>query len=335
MFTSRITGLGKFLPERIVTNEELSELMDTSHDWIVERTGIHERRFVAKDSDEGTASMGVKAAEQAIARAGISKDDIDLIVFATLSPDYYFPGSGVLLQDLMGIGTCPALDVRNQCSGFVYSLSVADQFIKTGMYKNVLVVGSEYHSGGLDLTTRGRTVSVIFGDGAGAAVVSRSDDSDKGILSTHLHSEGKHAKELSIIGPSTKKWIHEVFEDYDPNDMDYHPYMNGQLVFKNAVVRFSEVIHQALEANGLGPSDIDMLVPHQANLRIAQFVQKKFGLSDDQIYNNIMRYGNTTAASIPIALCEAWEEGKIKEGDHVMLAAFGSGFTWGSAMIRW
>jgi 3-oxoacyl-[acyl-carrier-protein] synthase-3 len=335
MFTSRITGLGKFLPERIVTNEELSELMDTSHDWIVERTGIHERRFVPKDSDEGTATMGVKAAEQAIARAGISKDDIDLIVFATLSPDYYFPGSGVLLQDLMGIGTCPALDVRNQCSGFVYSLSVADQFIKTGMYKNVLVVGSEYHSGGLDLTTRGRTVSVIFGDGAGAAVVSRSDDSDKGILSTHLHSEGKHAKELSIIGPSTKKWIHEVFEDYDPNDMDYHPYMNGQLVFKNAVVRFSEVIQQALEANGLGTSDIDMLVPHQANLRIAQFVQKKFGLSNDQVYNNIMRYGNTTAASIPIALCEAWEEGKIKDGDHVMLAAFGSGFTWGSAMIRW
>ncbi|MBL6646823.1 MAG: ketoacyl-ACP synthase III [Flavobacteriaceae bacterium] len=335
MFTSRITGLGKFLPERIVTNEELSALMDTSHDWIVERTGIHERRFVPKDSDEGTASMGVKAAEQAIARAGISKDDIDLIVFATLSPDYYFPGSGVLLQDLMGIGTCPALDVRNQCSGFVYSLSVADQFIKTGMYKNVLVVGSEYHSGGLDLTTRGRTVSVIFGDGAGAAVVSRSSESDKGILSTHLHSEGKHAKELSIIGPSTKKWIHDVFEDYDPNDMDYHPYMNGQLVFKNAVVRFSEVIRQALEANDLQPSDIDMLVPHQANLRIAQFVQKKFGLTDDQVYNNIMRYGNTTAASIPIALCEAWEEGKIKEGDHVMLAAFGSGFTWGSAMIRW
>lgn len=335
MYRARITGLGKFLPNNIVTNEELSKLMDTSHDWIVERTGIHERRFVPKDSDEGTATMGVKAAEQAIQRAGISKDDIDFIVFATLSPDYYFPGSGVLLQDLMGIGTCPALDVRNQCSGFVYGLSVADQFIKTGMYKHVLVVGSEYHSGGLDLTTRGRTVSVIFGDGAGAAVVSRSNDSDRGILSTHLHSEGKHAKELSIIGPSTKKWIHEVFEDYDPNDMDYHPYMNGQLVFKNAVVRFSEVIHEALKASGLQPSDIDMLVPHQANLRIAQFVQKKFGLSDDQVYNNIMRYGNTTAASIPIALCEAWEEGKINQGDHVMLAAFGSGFTWGSALIKW
>lgn len=335
MYQARITGLGKFLPDNVVTNDELSKLMETSHDWIVERTGIHERRFVPKDSEEGTATMGVKAAEQAIARAGISKDDIDLIVFATLSPDYYFPGSGVLLQDLMGIGTCPALDVRNQCSGFVYGLSVADQFIKTGMYENVLVVGSEYHSGGLDLTTRGRTVSVIFGDGAGAAVVSRNNDPDHGILSTHLHSEGKHAKELSIIGPSTKKWIHDVFEDYDPNDMDYHPYMNGQLVFKNAVVRFSEVIHEALKANGLQPTDIDMLVPHQANLRIAQFVQKKFGLSDDQVYNNIMRYGNTTAASIPIALCEAWEEGKIKEGDHVMLAAFGSGFTWGSALMKW
>ena len=335
MYTARITGLGKFLPDNVVTNDELSKLMDTTHDWIVERTGIHERRFVLKDSEEGTATMGVKAAEQAIARAGISKDDIDLIVFATLSPDYYFPGSGVLLQDLMGIGTCPALDVRNQCSGFVYGLSVADQFIKTGMYENVLVVGSEYHSGGLDLTTRGRTVSVIFGDGAGAAVVSRSNDAEHGILSTHLHSEGKHAKELSIIGPNTKKWIHDVFEDYDPNDMDYHPYMNGQLVFKNAVVRFSEVIHEALKANGLESTDIDMLVPHQANLRIAQFVQKKFGLSDDQVYNNIMRYGNTTAASIPIALCEAWEEGKIKEGDHVMLAAFGSGFTWGSALIKW
>ena len=335
MYTARITGLGKFLPDNVVTNDELSKFMDTTHDWIVERTGIHERRFVLKDSEEGTATMGVKAAEQAIARAGISKDDIDLIVFATLSPDYYFPGSGVLLQDLMGIGTCPALDVRNQCSGFVYGLSVADQFIKTGMYENVLVVGSEYHSGGLDLTTRGRTVSVIFGDGAGAAVVSRSNDAEHGILSTHLHSEGKHAKELSIIGPNTKKWIHDVFEDYDPNDMDYHPYMNGQLVFKNAVVRFSEVIHEALKANGLESTDIDMLVPHQANLRIAQFVQKKFGLSDDQVYNNIMRYGNTTAASIPIALCEAWEEGKIKEGDHVMLAAFGSGFTWGSALMKW
>lgn len=334
-YSSKITGLGKYLPENKVTNDDLSTLMDTSHDWIVERTGIEERRFIAKDSTEGTASMGFKAAQQAIDRAGISKDDIDLIVFATLSPDYYFPGSGVLVQDLMGIGTCPALDVRNQCSGFIYALSVADQYICTGTYKNVLVIGSEHHSGGLDLTTRGRTVSVIFGDGAGAAVVSRHENPEEGVLSTHLHSEGKHAKELSLIGPSTKKWVHEVFENYDPNDPDYHPYMNGQLVFKNAVVRFSEVIGEALAKNNLEPSDIDMLIPHQANLRIAQFVQKKFGLQDDQVYNNIMRYGNTTAASIPIALCEAWEEGKINSGDHVMLAAFGSGFTWGSSLIKW
>jgi 3-oxoacyl-[acyl-carrier-protein] synthase-3 len=241
----------------------------------------------------------------------------------------------VLVQDLMGIGTCPALDVRNQCSGFVYALSVADQYIRTGMYENILVIGSEHHSGGLDLSTRGRTVSVIFGDGAGAVVVSRHDNLEEGIQSTHLHSEGKHAKELSLIGPSTKKWVHEVFENYDPDDMDYHPYMNGQLVFKNALVRFSEVILEALAKNNLEPSDIDMLIPHQANLRIAQFVQKKFGLRDDQVYNNIMRYGNTTAASIPIALCEAWEEGRIKTGDHVMLAAFGSGFTWGSSLIKW
>ena len=334
-YTSKIIGLGKYFPENRVTNDDLSELMDTSHDWIVERTGIEERRFIPKDSPEGTASMGVRAAEQAIKRAGIHKHDIDLIVFATLSPDYYFPGSGVLVQDLMGIGTCPALDVRNQCSGFIYALSVADQYIRTGMYENILVIGSEHHSGGLDLTTRGRTVSVIFGDGAGAAVVSQHDNLDEGIKSTHLHSEGKHAKELSLIGPNTKKWVHEVFENYDPDDMDYHPYMNGQLVFKNAVVRFSEVILEALSKNNLEPNDIDMLIPHQANLRIAQFVQKKFGLRDDQVYNNIMRYGNTTAASIPIALCEAWEEGRIKTGDHVMLAAFGSGFTWGSSLINW
>lgn len=334
-YTSKIIGLGKYVPDNRVTNDDLSEFMDTSHDWIVERTGIEERRFIPKDSPEGTATMGVRASEQAIERAGIHKDDIDLIVFATLSPDYYFPGSGVLAQDLMGIGTCPALDVRNQCSGFIYALSVADQYIRTGMYKNILVIGSEHHSGGLDLSTRGRTVSVIFGDGAGAAVVSRHDNLDEGIQSTHLHSEGKHAKELSLIGPNTKKWVHEVFENYDPDDMDYHPYMNGQLVFKNAVVRFSEVILEALAKNNLEPSDIDMLIPHQANLRIAQFVQKKFGLRDDQVYNNIMRYGNTTAASIPIALCEAWEEGRIKTGDHVMLAAFGSGFTWGSSLIKW
>ncbi len=335
MYNSRIVGLGHFVPERVVTNEDLSKIIDTNNEWIVERTGVHERRLVDPNSDEGTATMGVKAAQMALKRAEISKDDIDLIVFATLSPDYYFPGSGVVLQDIMGMGTCPALDVRNQCSGFIYGLSVADQFIKTGMYKNVLVVGSEYHSGGMDFTTRGRTVSVIFGDGAGAAVLTREKDNTKGILSTHLHSEGKYAEELTIIGPSTKRWIPQVVADYDEDDFRYHPYMNGQLVFKNAVVRFSEVINQALVHNKIKAEDIDLLVPHQANLRIAQFVQKKFQLRDDQVYNNIMRYGNTTAASIPIALSEAWQDNRIKQNDTVMLAAFGSGFTWGSALLKW
>jgi 3-oxoacyl-[acyl-carrier-protein] synthase-3 len=279
--------------------------------------------------------MGVKASRIAIERSGIDKNDIELILFATLSPDYYFPGSGVIVQKELDIPTCPAMDIRNQCSGFIYALSTADQFIKTGMYKNILIIGSENHSGGLDMTTRGRGVSVIFGDGAGALVLSRSSSEETGILSTHLHSEGKYAEELSLIGPSTRRWVPEIMAANDAEDTSYYPYMNGQLVFKNAVVRFSEVIMQGLQENQMTPDQIDMLIPHQANLRISQFIQKKFGLTDDQVYNNIMRYGNTTAGSIPIAMTEAWEAGKIKSGDLVVLAAFGSGFTWGSALIRW
>jgi len=335
MYNSKIAGLGFYVPENVVTNDDLSKVMDTNDEWIQERTGIKERRHVVKGTDT-TTSMGVKAAEKAIERAGIDKNDIDFIVFATLSPDYYFPGPGVLVQRDLGLKTVGALDVRNQCSGFVYGISVADQYIKSGMYKNVLVIGSELHSHGLDMTTRGRGVSVIFGDGAGAAVLTREEDTSKGILSTHLHSEGQHAEELSLIAPGMgKRWVTDIIEDADSEDTSYFPYMNGQFVFKNAVVRFSEVIMEGLQTNDLKPEDIDMLIPHQANLRISQFIQKKFGLKDDQVFNNIMKYGNTTAASIPIALTEAWEEGKIKEGDLVVLAAFGSGFTWGSAIIRW
>jgi len=336
MYQTKIAGLGKYVPENVVTNDDLSKLMDTNDEWITERTGIKERRHIKKGDGNTTASMGVKAARIAIERAGISKDDIDLIVFATLSPDYYFPGCGVQVQEMLEIDTCPALDVRNQCSGFIYAVSVADQFIKTGMYKNVLVIGSENHSGGLDFTTRGRSVSVIFGDGAGAAVLTRSDHNGQGILSTHLHSEGKHALELSLKGPSTNHWVPEIIaENPQGDDIPYYPYMNGQFVFKNAIQRFSEVINEGLKENGLSVSDIDMLIPHQANLRISQFVQQKFKLADDKVYNNIQKYGNTTAASIPIALTEAWEQGKVKEGDTVVLAAFGSGFTWGSAIIKW
>jgi len=338
MYRSKITGLGMYVPENIITNEDLSKLMDTDDAWIQERTGIKERRHIKKGDGNSTAVMGVKAAKIAIERANIDKDQIELIVFATLSPDYYFPGCGVKVQDLLELPTVPAIDIRNQCSGFVYALSVADQYIKTGMYKNVLVIGSENHSGGLDMSTRGRSVSVIFGDGAGAAVLSRSKSDSQGILSTHLHSEGIHAKELALIGPSTAHWVPQIIEESNSatdDDITYYPYMNGQFVFKNAITRFSEVIMEGLSKNNLLPNDIDMLIPHQANLRISQFIQKKFKLSDDQVFNNIQKYGNTTAASIPIALTEAWEQGKINEGDTVVLAAFGSGFTWASAVITW
>lgn len=336
IYHSKIAGLGYYVPENIVTNDDLSKIMDTNDEWIQERTGIQQRRHVIKGSGETTTTMGIKAAEIAIERSGVAKDDIDFIVFATISPDYYFPGPGVTLQKELGLKTVGALDIRNQCSGFVYALSIADQYIKTGMYKNILIVGSELQSLGLDMTTRGRGVSVIFGDGAGAAVITREDDLTKGILSTHLHSEGEHAKELSVLAPGMGgRWVSDILADNDPDDESYFPYMNGQFVFKNAVVRFSEVINEGLISNNLTVSDIDMLIPHQANLRISQFIQKKFGLSDDQVFNNIQKFGNTTAASIPIALTEAWELGKIKSGDLVVLAAFGSGFTWASAMIRW
>jgi 3-oxoacyl-[acyl-carrier-protein] synthase-3 len=294
--------------------------------------------------------MGVEAAKIAIERAGITAQDIDFIVFATLSPDYYFPGCGVLLQRAMKMKEIGALDVRNQCSGFVYALSVADQFIKTGMYKNILVVGSEKHSFGLDFSTRGRNVSVIFGDGAGAIVLQPTEDQNRGILSTHLHSDGESAEILAMFNPGThaNHWTAEPVADFDNAEIgqmffshamvekaQVFPNMDGQAVFKKAVVKFPEVIMEALTANGCSPADIKVLIPHQANLRIAQFVQHKLKLRDDQVYNNIQKYGNTTAASVPIALCEAWEEGKIKDGDLVCLAAFGSGFTWGSALLRW
>ncbi len=334
MYNSKITGMGFYVPDNIVTNEDLSKIMDTNDAWIQERTGIQERRWITEGSDDTSAVMGAKAARIAIERSGLTHKDIDFIVFATLSPDYFFPGCGVQIQEMLAMDTIGAIDIRNQCSGFIYALSTADQFIKTGMYKNILVIGAEYHSNGLDKTTRGRGVSVIFGDGAGACVLSRTEDNTKGILSSHLHSQGKYADKLVVKTPSIRHWIPEIMENKE-EDTSYFPYMDGQLVFKNAVVRFSETINEGLEKNNLTTKDIDLFIPHQANLRIAQFIQKKFGLRDDQVYNNIMKYGNTTAASIIIALTEAWEKGKVKEGDLVVLAAFGSGFTWGNVVMRW
>lgn len=352
MIRTKIAGIGKYLPEKVVSNHDLTQYMDTSDEWITERTGIKTRRY-AKKHEETTTTMAAEAAKIAIERAGIDKEDIDFIIFATLSPDYYFPGGGVLLQRALGITNkeAGALDIRNQCSGFLYGISVADQFIKTGMYKNILLVGSEMHSMGLDYSTEGRGVTVIFGDGAGAVVLQPTEDENQGILNTKLHSDGTHAEELAMINPGSHGGYHigkeqfgfpdesipgEIFVTQKMLDEKMlSPHMTGQLVFKTAVKKFPEVIMEALQSAGLQPSDIDMLIPHQANLRISQFVQKVLKLSDDQVYNNIQRYGNTTAASVPIALCEAWEEGKISDGDLVCLAAFGSGFTWGSALLRW
>jgi len=338
-----------YVPKNVFTNNDLLKYMDTSDEWIQERTGIKERRY-ADRKNETTTTMGVEAATIAIERAGITPQEIDFIIFATISPDYYFPGCGVLLQRAMKMKEIGALDVRNQCSGFVYALSVGDQFIKTGMYKNILVIGSEKHSFGLDFSTRGRNVSVIFGDGAGAVVLQPTDDENRGILSTHLHSDGEAAEILAMYNPGThaNHWVTEKVADFDDAEIgemffshsmiekaQVFPNMDGQTVFKKAVIKFPEVIKEALSANNFQTSDLRLLIPHQANLRISQFVQQKLGLRDDQVKNNIQKYGNTTAASIPIALCEAWEEGKIQEGDLVCLASFGSGFTWASALLKW
>lgn len=349
MTRSRIAGIGMYVPSNVVTNKDLTKYMDTSDEWIQERTGIKERRF-AHRTEETTTTMGVEAAKIAMERAGTTPLEIDFIVFATLSPDYYFPGCGVLVQRALKMKEVGALDVRNQCSGFVYALSVADQFIKTGMYKNILVIGSEKHSFGLDFSTRGRNVSVIFGDGAGAVVLQPTEKENEGILSTHLHSDGEFAEILAMFNPGThaNHWMPEKLAEFDEAEVgemfmshamldkaQIFPNMDGPSVFKKAIVKFPEVIVEALKANGYKPSDINILVPHQANLRIAQFVQQQLGLSNEQVYNNIQKFGNTTAASIPLALCEAWETGKVKSGDLVCLAAFGSGFTWASALIKW
>lgn len=327
---ARIIGTGRALPPRVVKNEELTHRMETSDEWIVQRTGIRERRYV--EPGTGSSALGADAARKAIANAGIVANDIDLIVFATLSPDHVFPGNGVLIQDQLGMRNVGALDVRDQCTGFIYGLSVAEAYVKGGFYDRVLVIGAEVQSTGIDLSTKGRDVAVIFGDGAGAVVVGPADPG-RGILSSHLHSEGKYAKDLWVEAPSfiDSPWIsHEMI------DAGRHfPRMNGRYVFTHAVRRFPEVIRESLEANGLAIEDLSLLVPHQANLRITQAVGAALQLPEGKVYSNVERYGNTTAASIPIALDECVEQGRIREGDIVCLASFGSGFTWASSLLRW
>lgn len=332
MNTSRIAGAGHYLPDRIITNNDLAQMMDTNHDWIVERTGIEERRWFTPGKDTIT-SMAAAASKMAIERAGIKTEEIDFIVFATITPDYFIPGNGVLLQRELGLQGIGALDIRNACSGFIYALSIADQYIKSGMYSTVLVVGAEIQSSALDKSNEGRSSAVIFADGAGAVVMRPCDTPDRGVLSTHLHADGDFAEELYVKDPGSSREIRispEMIEDGG-----FNLYMNGNTVFKHAIVRFHEVIMEALIANNKTVADIDLLIPHQANLRISQFIQRKLQLPDEKVFNNIMKYGNTTAATIPIAISEAVEQGRIKEGDLICLAAFGSGFAWGSALIYW
>ena len=326
-----ISGTGFYLPPRVVTNNELSTYMDTTDEWIHERTGIKERHYV--DPGVGPSDLAIPATEQALEASGLGVKDIDFIIFATSTPDYYAPGSGCLLQDKMKFNKIGALDIRVQCSGFIYGLSIAEQYIKTGVFKNILLIGAEVQSTAMDLTDKGRDTAIIFGDGAGAAVISSTNE-DRGILSTHMHSEGKYLKELWLESPASNAGYPRI-SSKDLDDRKQYLKMNGKEVFRHAVIRFPEVIHECLEKNNLTTADIDLFIPHQANLRITQMVQKRLGLKDEQIYSNIHKYGNTTAGTIPIALAEIVNKGKVSKGDIVVFASFGSGFTWASAAIKW
>lgn len=329
---SRILGLGGYLPPRVVTNYDLEKVMDTSHDWIVERSGIEERRWVG--DDEGNYDMGLKAARAAIDDSKLDASDIDCIIYATLSPDHYFPGGGVFVQRELGAGNVPAFDIREQCSGFVYGLQMADAFIKAGTYENILLIGSEVHSRALDKSTRGRAISVLFGDGAGAVVVGKSDDPERGILASHMHSDGTGAESLWMSYPGMARGRDCMITHEDLDEALQYPEMEGQKVFKAAVKRMPEVIGETLASVGLSIEDIDLLIPHQANLRINEMVARLLRLPADKVHNNIQKLGNTTAATIPLCMLDAREQGKISSGDLVCMTAFGAGFTWGSLLMR-
>jgi 3-oxoacyl-[acyl-carrier-protein] synthase-3 len=333
MRNARISGLGRFVPPKVVTNADLTARMDTSDEWIQQRTGIQQRHY--SDGRVGAADMGAIAAREALERAGVRAEDVDCVIFATLSPDVEMPSSACLLQSHLGIAGMPAFDVRNQCSGFLYSLATANAFIKSGRFERVLVVGGEVHSTGIDITTRGRDVAVIFGDGAAAALVEPCDDPQRGILTTHLHAEGKYAEKLWLECAAARERPRLTEEMVAGDTPRVFPRMEGRYVFKHAVQRFTEVIHEALAACGYGPGDLDLLIPHQANLRISQMVALGFDLPEEKVVSNIQRYGNTTAASIGLALYEAIEAGRVHDGSLICLAAFGAGFTWASVLIRW
>ncbi len=328
---TRIVSTGMYVPSRVVTNKDLEKIMDTTDEWIQQRSGIKERRWVT-DTDT-TLNMGVTAARQALDRAKLKADDIDLIIFGGLVTDYVFPGTGVLLQRELGFSSpVPALDIRNQCSGFVYAISLADAWIRSGQYKRILIVGSEVHSTSLDISTRGRDISVLFGDGAGAAIVEACDEKSAHIIDSVLHSEGKYAEALTLAKPSSNDHPRLALEK--PNDLSIYPKMDGKLVFKNAITRMVEVIHEILGRNNMTPKDLDFVIAHQANMRINQMVLNQLEIPFEKTHHTLDRYGNTTMATIPITFDEAVLLGKVKRGQTVVFVAFGAGFTWGANLLK-
>ena len=329
---SEFVATGHYVPERVLGNDELKEWWDTSDEWITERTGIRQRHWVERGA-QGSTDLAYQAATIALQRAGISAQSLDCIIFCTLSPDFFFPGGGVLLQRMLGVPNIPAIDIRNQCSGFLYGLSVADAWIKSGQYRRILLVGAEVHSTGIDFSPNGRDIGVLFGDGAGAVVLGATSDEKRGVLSTHLFADGRGAEQLWCESDSSKRFPRISHEDLDAGRQ--FAIMNGREVFKNAVTKMPESVRLALQTNGYDVADVKLLIAHQANLRINEMVAKQLGLREDQVYNNIDRFGNTTAATLPIAIDECAVGGRLRRGDLLILTAFGSGFTWGSACIRW
>lgn len=328
---TRILGTGRAVPDRIVTNDELSRLMDTTDEWIRQRTGIQQRHWIV-EGETGTG-LSLIASRRALGKAGLEASALDAIIYATSAPDHFAPGNGVFLQRELGVGTIPAIDIRTQCSGFIYALSIADAYIKTAMYRTILVVGAEVQSTGMDVSDRGRNTAVIFADGAGAAVVQATDDpAGSAILAWDLHSEGAHAEKLWVDAPGSIYHPRNQAEHLESKD---YLAMDGKEVFRHATTRMPESVSAVLAAAGRSASELKLLIPHQANLRISELVQRRLELRDDQVYNNIERYGNTTSATIPIALDECLEAGRLQRGDLLAITAFGSGFLWGSALIRY
>jgi len=327
-----IAGIGMHVPERIVTNADLEKMMDTTDEWITERSGIKERHY-AKPG-EGPSDLALPAAKEALEMAGLNAEDIDLIMFSTVASDYMIPGGGCILNEYLGIPGTPALDIRVQCSGFIYGLAVARGFIESGIYRNILFVAAEVQTVALDLRTEGRDTAVLFGDGAGAVVIRATDDPNRGILTSKLHADGRYARDLMIEAPSTRDnpWLTKEILDQNKHKIT----MNGRNVFKHAVTNFPAVINEALEALHMDKSEVKLVVTHQANLRISEAVAKRLELPmHDVVFSNIQKYGNTTSASIPIALYEAFKAGRFTIGDTLVLASFGSGFTWGAVVLKW